>query len=262
MLWFIAAGLLGYLAVATLAWAGQRRMLFLPDTARPDAAAAGVPALREVQLATADGLQLLAWYLPAAPGHPTLLYFHGNGGSLANRAARLRRFAAEGWGVLMPEYRGYGGNPGQPGEEGFALDARAAMAFLDAQGVARPAIYGESIGTGVAVRLAAAQPVAGLVLESPYSSVTDLARRRFPFLPVSLLLRDPFDSLSRIGAVRAPLLVLQGLQDTIVPPESGHTLFAAANEPKQLWTAAEAGHNDLMQWGAAVPVIAFVRALR
>ncbi len=256
-----------YVALAAAIWAGQRAMLFIPDTTRP-VLPADVAGAREVELVTPDGVRLLAWYVPGRPGQPVLAYFHGNGGSLGNRAARLRRFAAEGWGVLMPEYRGYGGNPGAPSEEGFALDAQAALAFLAGEGVGadRLVLYGESIGTGVAVRAAADWAganwaIAALVLESPYASVTDLARRRFPFLPVGLLLRDPFDSLSRIGRVRAPLLVLQGGRDGIVPPDSGRTLFDAAMEPKEMWMAAQGGHNDLIQFGLADAVIGFVRRM-
>ncbi len=264
MLWtLLAAAALLYLACAAILYAAQRRMLFVPDTARPVLAGAGAPGLREVTLQTADGLALLAWYLPPPEGRPILVYFHGNAGSLGNRGPRIRRFAAAGWGVLMTEYRGYGGNPGTPSEAGFALDARAAIAFLDAQPGPRPQrlVYGESIGTGVAVRVASETPIDALILESPYTSIADIARRRFRIFPVDLLLRDPFDSLSRIGQVQAPILILQGLRDGIVPPDLGQALYRAAPDPKQLWQAPEAGHNDLMQHGAAEATIDFVRRL-
>ncbi len=220
----------------------------------------GVASLREVTLATADGLRLLAWYVPPPPDRPVLAYFHGNGGNLSNRAARVRMFAAARHGLLMVEYRGYGGNAGHPGETGFASDARAAMEFLAAQGFGadRLVVYGESIGTGVATRVAGEQAVAALVLESPYTSITALAGRRYFFLPVRWLVRDPFDSLSRIGRVQAPILMLQGDRDTIVPPGLGRELFEAAPEPKQIWSAPDGGHENLMDVGAGQVVIDFI----
>lgn len=253
-----------YAVVLAALYFGQRSLLYIPDANRPRLAAAGVPGLGEVDLVTADGLRLLAWHLPPRPGRPVVLYFHGNGGNLDNRTGRVRGFAARGWGLLMPEYRGYGGNPGSPGEEAFAGDARAALAFLQAQGIPldRIVLFGESLGTGVAVRLAAeqpvGQPVAALVLEHPYASIAALAWRQFPFVPVGLLLRDPFDSLSRIAQVGAPVLMLHGGRDRIVPPEAGQTLFAAAQEPKATWTAPDAGHEDLLAYGGWDVLAAFV----
>jgi uncharacterized protein len=259
--WLVPAILVGlYLGVAAFLYARQRSFLYHPNTARPDSTVVGLDALQEVHLPTSDGLALLAWYVPPTSNGPVLAYFHGNAGNLGSRSYRLKHYVAAGWGVLMVEYRGYGGNPGRPTESGFAADARAAMTFLDDCGVAseRVALYGESIGTGVATRVASERPVAALVLESPYTSITDIARRRFFFLPVDWLLRDRFDSLSCIGRVQAPLLVLQGGLDTIVAPALGRELFQAASEPKELWVAPEAGHNDLMEHGAAEAVVAFV----
>jgi fermentation-respiration switch protein FrsA (DUF1100 family) len=251
-----------YVAVMAGVYAGQRRLLFVPNTGRPRAGDVGAPGLREVELLTSDGLRLLAWYAPGPAGAPVLAYFHGNGGNLGDRAARIRQFAKDGLGVLMPEYRGYGGNPGSPSEAGFALDAKAAMAVLAAQGVppGRTVIYGESIGTGVAVRVAVEQgPVAAVILESPYTSITDIARERFWFLPVGLLIRDPFDSLGRIGRLRSPLLVLQGGRDAVVTPALGQRLFRAAPEPKEVWVAAEAGHENLMRFGAEAVITDYIR---
>ena len=269
MRWAGLAVLVGaalYVTVAAVIYAGQRGILFVPDTARPRAADAGVAGLREIELVTADGLRLLAWYVPPPPGGATVAYFHGNGGNIGDRAFRLRRFVADGLGMLLLEYRGYGGNPGQPSEEGFALDAQAALAFLAAQGVpaGKLVMYGESIGTGVALRAAVAQPpgataLAALILESPYTSITDIARARFWFLPVDLLVRDTFDNLGRIGRLRAPLLVLQGARDVVVPPAQGQAVFRAAPEPKEIWVAPEAGHENLMQYGAEAVITDFIR---
>jgi uncharacterized protein len=203
----LALALALYVAVLGGLYATQRQLLYFPDTTRPDRTLAGVPWVQEAGLVTEDGLALLAWYAPPAePGGFVVLYLHGNGGNIAFRAARLRRFAEVGWGALLPEYRGYGGNPGLPSEAGLAMDARAALDALGRMGVApeRTLLWGESLGSGVAVRLAAERPVAALLLESPFTSVAALARRRFPFVPVGLLLQDRFDALSRIASVRTP----------------------------------------------------------
>ena len=248
-----------YCAVAGLLYAGQRKLLFQPNTSRPDLAQAEVPGLRSIEVA-ADGLTLLAWYKPAQDGKPTLLYLHGNGGNLDNRIPRVRRFAETGWGLLFLEYRGYGGNPGAPSEAGLAADAAGALDFLRAQGIGseRVVLYGESLGTGLAVRLATGRNFAAMVLESPYTSIAAIAEAMYPFLPVDLLIRDRFDLLSRIGQVHTPLLVLQGGQDQVVPPRMSSQVFAAANQPKQLWTAPQAGHEDLMRFGAFDAVLEFV----
>ena len=255
----ILAGL--YIAIAGTLFLLQRRMIFVPDTARPDPMLCGVPEVVVVPLMSGDGTPLYAWTIPAPADGMTVLYLHGNAGSVGGRSVRIRRFMSLGWGVYMPEYRGYGGNSGDPTEAGLMFDARAALAALRARGVpaARTVIWGESLGTGLAVQLAAETRVAAVILESPYTSMVDLARGRYWFLPVAWLVRDPFDSLSRIALVTAPILIIQGGLDAIVPPAMGRALLAAANAPKELLFVAEAGHNDLMQFGAMEAVAAFVR---
>ncbi|MCW3473572.1 alpha/beta hydrolase [Limobrevibacterium gyesilva] len=257
--------LLGALALYVVLLVGlyalQRRIIFLPDRTRPDPVAAGVPEVRVVPIATADGLTLYAWTVPpAVPDGFVVLYLHGNGGNVGNRAGRIQRFMAAGWGVLMPEYRGYGGNPGSPSEAGLLEDARAAFATLRRMGVppARTLLWGESLGTALAVRLATEADVAAVLLESPYTSMADLARLRYPFVPVDRLLKDRFESLSRIGAVRAPVLVMHGAHDTIVPPAMGRAMHAAAKGPAELWLAPDAGHNDLATFGAVEAAVGFV----
>jgi len=237
-------------------WAFQDRLIYFPDpTPPPPPVLLGLDRVAETRLRTADGLDILAWNLPA--GHadaPMLLYLHGNGGSLAYRADRLRRFEVLGWGALVVQWRGYGGNPGQPSETGLAEDARAGLRTLQEAGVpaARIVLWGESLGTGLAIRLAAEQPraVAAVILESPYTSLLALARQHYPVLPSGLLLRDRYDSLALIPQVEAPLLVLQGARDVLVPPAMGREIAAAARAPVRVWEAPLAGHNELGQAGA------------
>ena len=243
----------------------QRQLLYLPDRARPELFGLEQLGVREAMLETEDGLSLLSWYLPARPGRPVITYFHGNGGHIGYRAERLLSFAHEGFGVLMAEYRGYGGNPGTPSEAGFYTDGRAALAFLDREGVApnRLVLYGESLGSGVAVALAVDHDIAALVLEAPFTSVAEVAQCHFPYVPASRMVVDRFDSLSRIGKVRAPILVLHGERDRVVPIRYGRALFDAAPEPKEGWFAPEAGHEDLARYGSLDVVVGFInRRLR
>jgi uncharacterized protein len=263
--------LFGFALVAYMALVGglflfQRQLLYHPDKTRPQLAGLEQIGVREVVLATGDGLSLLSWYLaPRADhqhqtGRPVIVYFHGNGGHIGYRVERLLRFAREGYGVLMLEYRGYGGNPGTPSETGLYADARAALGLLEREGVApNPLVlYGESLGSGVAVGLASEHNVAGLILEAPFTSVAEVAQHHFPYVPASRMVIDRFDSLSRIGKVKAPILVLHGERDRVVPVRYGRALFDAAPEPKEGWFAPEAGHEDLARFGALDAVVAFI----
>jgi fermentation-respiration switch protein FrsA (DUF1100 family) len=262
MVWWLLGVVLAAIA-APLAgvYALQRHLLYFPDTDRPDPTRLNLSSMREIEIVTADGLRLLAWYVPAEAGGWVIAYFHGNGGNIAYRGDRLRHFVDERFGVLLLEYRGYGGNLGSPTEDGLFADARAGLDFLNSQGVGadRIVLYGESLGTGVAVRMASERPVALLLLESPYTSIAAVARWHYPFLPVDLILKDRFDSLSRIGAVKAPILVLLGGRDTVIPTASGRELFAAAPEPKEIWVAPNGGHDDLASFGATAVADDFIR---
>jgi len=239
----------------------QRHLLYFPDVARPELGDLKMLGVREVTLTTADGLSLLSWYLPPQDGRPVIAYFHGNGGHIGYRAERLRQFARHGYGVLMAEYRGYGANPGTPSEPGLVADGSAALGFLGGEGITphRLVIYGESLGSGIAVSLAAERDVAGLILEATFTSVAEVAQYHYSFIPASALVRDRFDSLARIGDVKAPILVLHGERDRIVPVRFGRALFDAAPQPKELWLAREAGHEDLVRYGAFEAVLDFLR---
>jgi fermentation-respiration switch protein FrsA (DUF1100 family) len=262
----IAAAL--YLAVIAGLYLYQRQLLYHPDRARPFLGALASLGVREVALPTADGLSLLAWYLPArdaSPGEPAgerpfVVYFHGNGGHIGYRADRIERFAREGHGVLMVEYRGYGGNPSFPSEAGLFEDAVAALRFVADQGVPgrRLVLYGESLGTGIAVWAATSHAVGALVLESPYTSIAVAAQFHHPFIPASWLVSDRYDSLSRIGQVRAPIMMLHGARDGVIPLSLGEALFAAAPEPKEQWIAPQAGHADLRYFGALDIAVRFI----
>jgi uncharacterized protein len=172
---------------------------------------------------------------------------NGNGGDRSMRAALAAALSRMGLAVLLFDYRGYGGNPGSPSEEGLADDARAALAYLAGRPEVDPgrvAYLGESLGAAVALRLAVERPPAALVLRSPFASLAEVGRRHYPFLPVSLLLRDRYDSAALVGRLTAPLLVVAGSRDRIVPASHSRRLFAAAPEPKRLVVLDGADHND------------------
>jgi fermentation-respiration switch protein FrsA (DUF1100 family) len=242
----------------------QRRIVFLTDKARPDLTRVALPRTEAVTVTTEDGLPLLAWYMPPqrADGY-VVLFLHGNAGNIGHRGYRLERFDRLGWGALLLEYRGFGGNPGHPSENGLLTDARAGLAKLRAMGIPldRILVWGKSLGTGPAVRLATEQRVAALLLEAPYTSVADLARLRFPLVPVDMLLLDRFDSLRAIGRVQAPVLVMHGERDRIVPAAQGRAMFEAAPSPKELWIARDTGHFGMVDAGAIEAAADFVKRL-
>lgn len=249
-----------YLAAATALFVFQRRLIYPADPTRHSPVEAGLDTVREVSLKTADGETLVAWYAPAKPGQPTLLYFHGNGGTLLVRADRIRRFLAEGLGVFMPAYRGYSGSTGSPSETALIADAKLAYDHLLGIGP-RPeniVIYGESLGSGVAVQLAADRRSAAVVLDAPYTSLLDIARMHYGFIPVKSFLMDTFASIDYITRIDAPLLVMHGTEDRVIPLESGKALYEAADQPKQMAVLRGAGHSDLYAFGAMRIVRRFI----
>lgn len=225
-----------YLLAALFMYVSQRSYQYFPSREGLAAAAVGLLGVADLKLVTEDGETLQVWYSAARPGKPTILYLHGNGGELSGRDDRFAAYQAQGFGVLFVSYRGYGASTGSPSEEGLVRDARAAYDWLIAQGIGRDAIMlvGESLGSGVAVQLAAERPVGAVALEAPYYSAADIAASIYWWLPVRLLMKDKFDSFLHIGKVRAPLLIIHGDQDEIIPLGEGRKLFDSANEPKQM----------------------------
>ena len=247
-----------YLAVVVGMYLIQRRMMYFPGGALPPAPA----GWREVTLDTDDGLTLAAWYHPAERGY-TVAYFHGNGGGIDGRDGKVAPLIAAGHGVLLVEYRGYGGNPGEPTEAGLLADGRAAVAFLRGRGVKPDGIVllGESLGSGVAVAMAAESPVAALILEAPFTSAAAAGQRAYPWLPVKWLIKDRFDSAARIKQVRAPVLIVHGQRDGVIPVGLGTELYRLANEPKQIVILPHAGHNDMTEHGLLEIELEWLRGL-
>jgi fermentation-respiration switch protein FrsA (DUF1100 family) len=257
----LAAAVL-YAAGVTALWAFQRDLMYFPDGAPrvPPSVYEMLGGVHEVLLTTADGIELAAWHAPAPPNRPTVVMFHGNHGSLRHERYRLKRFKDAGFGALLLSYRGYSGNGGAPTEEGLYADARAALDWLAASGVpnASIALYGISLGSGVATKMAAEREVGAVVLEAPYTSTVDVAAVRFPIVPVSWLMTDRFESLARIEAVTEPLLVMHGDRDYVIPQRFGRRLYDAANEPKEGFWPSGVGHNDVFDNGGFAAALEFI----
>jgi fermentation-respiration switch protein FrsA (DUF1100 family) len=258
--WLLIVVSVGYLGGLAALFLLQRSFLFpVPQTVRTPPAAAGFPAVEEHLLTTDDGEKVIVWHLAAKPGRPVILYFHGNGDFLAGFFGRFRELIADGTGVVALSYRGYAGSSGRPSEQGLLRDAAAAYAFTTARYSAdRIVVWGFSLGSGVAVALAAEQPVGKVILEAPYASIAEVAASVFPIFPVRLVMRDPFHSDQRIARVKAPLLFMHGARDPTIPLASGEHLFTLAPEPKQFVRFPEGGHNDLDNFGAIEMVRRFI----
>ena len=262
--WTVIILAVTYLAGVAVLYFKQREMLFpTPPVGRTPPAAAGLPQAEEHVLTTADGERVIVWHVPARSGRPVILFFGGNGDFLAGLVHRFSALTRDGTGLVALSYRGYAGSSGSPSEEGLLQDGEAAYAFAAARYEPNRIIpWGFSLGSGVAVAIAAEHPVGKLILEAPYTSAVDVASSLFRFAPVSLLMRDRFHSDRRIGRVTVPLLIMHGDVDPTIPIRFGEGLFALAREPKQFVRFRGGGHNDLDDFGAVETARQFIAGLK
>jgi fermentation-respiration switch protein FrsA (DUF1100 family) len=257
--------LLIYLAVLTFLYFYQRHMMYFPGDARPAPEALGISAPEIVVLNPEDGLMIEGWFWPPSKaGYETIVFFHGNGQDYQYWMNKLKLFRDQGYGTLHAEYRAYGGNPGRPSEDGFYRDAKAYMNWL--QQVKRTdfgqiVLYGESLGTGIAVQMATEFPVKAMLLESAYTSVADVAQSKYPIFPVHWLLKDQYQSIQKIAALKMPKFFIHAAQDQVIPIRFGQRLYEAALEPKTFVTIEASGHNDLYDNGAPLHVLAFLSTM-
>jgi hypothetical protein len=242
----------------------HRYFIYIPDRARVDPKDAGLERVEEVVFRAADGTKLIAWYLPAQVGRPTLLYFTGNSGNTANRASKIKAIAGDGYGVFMLNYRRYGGSEGRPSESRITADAVSAYDTLRGLGVAPHDIvaYGESLGTAVATRLSLQRHVEGLVLEAPFTSIVDVGKLMWKYFPLDFIMADQYRTIERIGAVTAPVFIVHGGRDAVIPLDQARHVFHMAAEPKNMVVVPQAGHNDLFERGAWEKVRFFLESLR
>ena len=229
----LALGAALYIGACGYMYLHQRALVFEPSTDDISEKVSLVQGAVNVELTTVDGEHLKAWWVAPQSGHPVYLYLHGNAGSLpgsfrdpAGRAARYRGLSENGAGVLALSWRGYGGSSGEPSEAGLRIDGETALQWLQAQVPTAPIIlFGESLGSGIAVQLAAAHEVAALMLDSPYASLVDIGAARYPWLPVRPLIKDPFDSIKVAALVTEPVWAQHCTQDPTVPYSQGQKLL-------------------------------------
>jgi fermentation-respiration switch protein FrsA (DUF1100 family) len=248
-----------YVGMAAMLYYSQRSMMYFPETVHTTPTQAGLPEAEEVTLTTADGERLVAWHVAPREGRPVVLYFHGNGGALHYRVERFRKLVHDGIGLLGLEYRGYAGSSGSPSEAGLMADGEAAYAFAAARYPGKQIVlWGESLGTSLAVALGAEKPVGRVILEAPFTSAVAVASLRYWYLPVRLLMKDQYRSDERIEKITAPVLILHGMHDHVVPYAMGERLFEQTKAPKHIVKFLDGDHEDLDSRGALHAVARFL----
>jgi pimeloyl-ACP methyl ester carboxylesterase len=260
VLYALTALLLLFGVVVGLMWSMQRQMIYFPDSFPVPPAAEVIDGAQDVTLRTDDGLELDAWFIPPEPRsgatdrHLAVLVAPGNGGNRAGRADLAEELRREGFAVLLMDYRGYGGNPGKPSEDGLARDAVAATDALAELGypAERTIYFGESLGTGVVAALQAKRPPAGMVLRSPFPELTDVGAHHYPFVPVRLLLRDRFPVTENLSASKVPVTVIYGDRDSIVPTALSSRVADEAPSLVERVVIEGADHNDPVMFGPRV----------
>ncbi len=251
MLGFVGTAVTVYGLFVGALFVFQRSLLYFPPQDRPNLAATGWPGLESVSVTSGDGLDLVHWYRPpATPNHPVIVLFHGNAGHIGDRVPKYGALLEAGFGVFFAEYRGYGGNPGRPSETALTADGEAVMDYLQERGVAaeRIVLYGESLGTGLAIKLAAGRSVAGLILESPPGSIAAVAQAHYWYIPARWLVIDKWNAIALMDSVTAPLLLMHGEADRTVPVRFGRRVFEAATGEKEALFLSGGGHANLYDY--------------
>lgn len=242
----------------------ERSLMYSPDPTYTKPAETGLIGVEEETLVTPDGEKVIVWYSQPAPGQPTLLYIHGNAGTLADRSERVAAYQQLGRGICIMSYRGYSGSTGRPSERANLSDAVMTYDALIAKGLRPEDIiaYGESIGSGIAVQLAGKRPVAGIILDAPYTSIVDVAELFYPYLPARQMMRDRYETLKHLKHVEAPMLVVHGEQDSIIPVEMGRKVAEQAHGEAEIVTFPDAGHSDHYNHGSFEVINSWINRLR
>lgn len=251
---------ISWVAIFAIVYFSQRQLMYLPTGGGTPLPYRQLVGVEVGQLKAPDGVDLTIWSAPAKPGKPTVVYFHGNGGSLNHCADHFRRFMSEGWGFHAFSYRSFSGSGGRPSETANVSDAILAYDSLRARGIVAEDIvlFGQSLGSGVAVQVAAQRPAAALILETPYSSVTDVAADAYWYLPVRLVIADRYESTTHIQKISVPTLILHGTRDDVIGVKFGRKLAAATPEPKRYVEYPDGDHFNLFEQGAWDDVKAWI----
>lgn len=252
-----------YLAAGAALYLYQGRLVYFPNPQHVSPVEMGLAGVEEQTLKTAGGETLICWYAKAQAGQPTILYFHGNAGNISTRAERIRKYIGMGRGMFMLDYRGFGGSSGRPSEVANVADAKLAYQALRDHGVSAQDIilYGESIGSGVAVQVAAEMPARGLILDAPYTALVEVAANLYRWFPVGLLMTDRYESRRYLPQLKLPLLVVHGEKDQTIPIAMGREVLALAGGTKEIVTFPEAGHADHYLYGSFEAINAWIDRL-
>ena len=230
-----------YIVLVLILYLFQRRLLFHPEKRLYRPKYYGLAEMQSITLSTRDKIPITAWL---KHGDTIMIYFHGNRGHIGDRSEKLKLFA-ERMGLLAISYRGFGSSEGIPTEEGLYADARAAMHYiLEQYPLENIVLYGESLGSGVAVQMATEFKVGAVILEAPYTSVVSRGAAKYPYIPVKHIMKDRFDSISKMSKISSPLLIMHGEKDEVIPVEDGRALLSAANEPKKAVFFPDTHHTD------------------
>ena len=230
---FILLSLIFYLSLLLFMYIFQRAFMYHPKVRNTDPTTVQFK-YHEVYINSETDIKLRSWYSYSDQNKKTILFFHGNAGELGARIYKLNKFNDLNLNFLIISWRGFSGNNGKPTEQGLYKDAQKAVEWLEEKGINKKDIilYGESLGTGIAVELATKGEYSGIILESPYTSMIDMGKRFYPFLPISILQKDKYNSLKKLNMITSPILVLHGKSDTLVPFYMGKKIYDEANEPK------------------------------
>lgn len=250
-----------WIILIAVMYLGQRSMMYFPDHSQPQPGDHGLPQVECIRIAVDETVEILAWWHPPVNDtHPVLVYFHGNAGHIGERDYKVREIVEAGYGLLLATYRYNAGAGGKASEQALLSDARRAIAYVRDRGISeqRIVLYGESLGTGVAVAMATEHNVCGLILETPYTSIADVAHSRYWFAFAKWLVRDRYDSLARIGKVSAPILLFHGDADRTIPIRFAERLYDAAPEPKEAHFFPGGSHIDLYDHGVGRLVMDFM----
>ena len=257
---YLISAIIIYLFFGLILFIFQRKILFNKSGKPKKPKDYGLENVEELLISTSDGEKLLAWYSKPNANKPILLYFHGNSFDIGERASRIEKYIKEGWGVVLLAWRGYSGNYGKPTEKNLYIDGEAAIKWINDNlnyDYNQIIIYGESLGSGVAVELGTRYKFKSIILEAPFTSITDIASRRYFIYPVKYLIFDHFDNYSKINKIFSPLLIISGKKDEIVPHFHSKKLFDKAKHPKENLFIDEAIHNNLYDFNIDKNVINF-----
>ena len=255
---------IAYAILLILLFIFQRSFLYFPDKETIAHHYFNEFNIKEIKHTTNDGLTLTGWIKkPNTENIGIFLLMHGNAGHVGHRVEKFRKILDAGYGFFFLEYRGYGGNPGRPTEKGLNLDAISALNFLREQKVADKNIilYGESLGTGVAVQLATTMKAKAIILESPYTSIAEVAQQPYWYVPAKWLVFDRFELLGIIKNIQSPLLILHGEKDKITAVSYGQKVFEAAPQSKESILVPNAGHNNLFDFGVDEKILLFLETI-